>query len=133
MLLPACTGFGEATLVTVRSGKVVPTTVVAVAVLFAEFGSITDELTFVVPVMTVPFATPVFTFTTTEKLAEVNPTMSALVQMTLPPLPTIGRMQLHPDGGVIETNVVFAGTGTMTVALSAALGPLLVATTVYVI
>jgi len=43
MLLPACTGFGEATLVTVRSGEVVPTTVVAVAVLFRAFGSAADE------------------------------------------------------------------------------------------
>src|SRR5579863_4579265 len=132
MLFPACTGLGVSVSVTVRSGPVVPTSVDTVAVLFAELGSITDELTFAVPVITVPFATPVFTLTTIENVAELNPAKSALVQTTLPPLPGFGVRQLHPEGVVDETKVVLAGTGTISVALSAALGPLSVATTVYV-
>src|SRR5215471_2007040 len=101
-----------------------------VAVLFAEFGSMTDELTLAVPVITVPLATPVFTFTTTENVAELNPAMFAFVQVTLPPLPCCGVRQLHPEGVVAETKVVLLGTGITMAALSAALGPLSVATIV---
>jgi hypothetical protein len=64
MLLPACTGFGDATFVTERFGPDVPTIVVTIAVLFAGIGSRTEELTVAEPVMTVPFAVPLATFTT---------------------------------------------------------------------
>src|SRR5579872_2176301 len=131
MTLPASTGFGDAELVTVICPcAVAPTNVVTIAVLFAEFGSITDELTLAVPVMIVPFATPVFTLTTIENVAELSPSISALVQTTLPPFPVSGVWQLQPEGAVNEEKVVLAGTGRISVALSAALGPLSVATTV---
>ena len=130
MLFPACTGFGEATFVSDKFGPVVPTTVVTVAVLLAEFGSITEELTVVVSVMTVPFAVPLITLTTRVNVPEVNPGMFASVQTTLPVAPTAGAAQIHPTGEVIDPNVVFAGTEVEIVALSAALGPLLVTTCV---
>ena len=85
MLLPATTGFGEATLVTVSSAAaVVPTTVDAVALLLLETGSFTEELTVAVSVITVPFAVPTFTFTTIEKLAAVLPNMFNVVQFADP-------------------------------------------------
>src|SRR5579864_1203079 len=132
MLLPACTGLGEAAFVTVKFGDVLPTTVVADAELFAEFGSIADELAVTVPVITVPLAVPAFTFTTNVKLAEVSPGMLTLVQTTLPVPPPPGVVQLHPGGAVKDTKVVFGGVVATTVALSAALGPLLFTTIVYV-
>jgi hypothetical protein len=58
---PACTGLGESTLVTDKFGPVVPTIVVAVAVLFEEFGSEADDPADAVSEITVPLAVPVFT------------------------------------------------------------------------
>src|SRR6266446_1222543 len=126
MLFPACTGFGDATFVTVRFGPVEPTIVLTVAVLFEEFGSMADEPTDTVPVMTVPFAVPLVTFTTRVNVPDVNPGMLALVQTTLPVAPREVFRQLHPAGAAIDTRVVFEGIAATTVALSAALGPLLV-------
>jgi hypothetical protein len=95
-----------------------------VAVLFAEFGSTTDELTLAEAVMTVPLAVPLFTCTIIVNVAELRPAMFTFVQTSLPePAP-----QLHPAGGIMDTNVVFAGMVATSVALSAALGPLLVTT-----
>src|SRR5258708_8512489 len=95
MVMPATTGFGEATLVTVSSAAaVVPTTVDAVALLLVETGSFTDELTVAVSLITVPFAVPTFTFTTIEKLAAVLPNMFNVVQTTLPVPPTAGVRQI---------------------------------------
>src|SRR5271163_1146437 len=132
MLLPACTGLGDAVFVTVRFGPDVPTTVVAVAVLFAEFGSGAEELTETESVITVPLVVALPTFTTRVNVPEVDPGISTLVQTTFPVPPVPGPVQLHPEGAAIETNVVLAGIGATTVALSAALGPLLVTTCVYV-
>jgi hypothetical protein len=131
MLAPGATPFGEAALVTTKSAPAaVPTIVDAEAVLLAEFGSLTDELTFAVSVITVPFAVPVFTLTTSAKVAAVLPAMFRLVQTTLPLLPTAGVVQVQPAGVAMETNVVLLGTASTRVALSAALGPLLVTTCV---
>ena len=95
----------------------------AVAVLFDVLGSVADDATVAVSVMTVPLATPVLTFTTMVKLAEVDPDMLMLVHAMLPVPPTPGDWQVHPEGAVIDTSVVFAGTDVVRVALSAALGP----------
>ena len=117
--------------VTVISAPVVvPTTTLADAVLLAEFGSTTEELTVTEFVTTVPFAVPVVTFTTIVNAAEVDPAMSTSVQITLPVFPPPGDVQVHPAGAVMDTNVVLAGTDVTSVALSAALGPLLVTTCV---
>jgi hypothetical protein len=107
MLLPATTGFGAAAFVTVSSAAaVVPTTVEAEAVLFAEFGSLADELTDAVSVITVPLAVPVFTFVTSEKVAAVPPFSVRSVQTMFPAAPTAGVAQAQPGGDAIETKVV---------------------------
>ena len=100
----------------------------AEAVLFAEFGSLTEELPMAVSVITVPFAVPAVTFVTREKVAAVLPAIFRSVQTTLPVLPTGGVVQLQLAGAAMETNVVFAGMASTNEALSAALGPLLVTT-----
>jgi len=128
MGLPACTGLGEATFVTNKFGPEVPVSVVTMAVLFAKIGSKTDEPTVAEAVITVPFVVPVATFTTNVKVADDKPAIFAFVHTALP-VP-LGARQLHPAGGVSEVKVVLFGTGNTRVALSAALGPLLVTTTV---
>ncbi len=63
-LLPAATSEGLAESVATRSAWVAKaTTSDAVAVLFAVFGSLTDELTFAVSLITVPAAVPAATVT----------------------------------------------------------------------
>ena len=100
-----------------------PTIVDALAVLFDVLGSVADDATEAVSVMTVPLATPVLTFTIIVKVAEVPPVMLMLVHAMLPVPPKPGDWQVHPGGAVIETSVVLAGTEVVRVALSAALGP----------
>lgn len=131
MFPPGATPFGDAALVTTKSAPAaVPTMVEAEAVLLAEFGSLTDELTFAVSVIMVPLVVPVFTLVTSEKVAAVLPAIFRLVQTTLPVLPTAGVVHVQPAGVAMETNVVLLGTASTMVALSAALGPLLVTTCV---
>src|SRR5579872_1728863 len=130
MLFPACTGFGDATFVTDKFGPLVPTMVVAVAVLFDELGSLAAEATETVSVMAVPFATPLLTLTTIENVPELSASMLTFVQVAVPVPPTAGVRQVHPEGGVKEMNVVLAGMDSTTVALSAALGPPFVTTCV---
>jgi hypothetical protein len=97
-------------------------------VLLAEFGSLTEELTDTVSVITVPFAAAAFTFVTSEKVAAVPPAIFRSVQTTFPVLPTGGVVQVQPTAADIETKVVLVGTASTKTALSAALGPLLVIT-----
>ena len=111
MLLPACAGFGATVLVTERFGPVDPTSVEAVAELFDDVGSVADDDTETLSLITVPFATPVFTFTTSENEAEVPPAIFVLMQTTVPGFPAPGPVQLHPDGALIETRVELVGTG----------------------
>ena len=68
MLLPACTGTGLGVFVIERFAEL-PTTSVAVALLFAMFGSTVVDATESVSVIVVPTATLVLTLTTKEKLA----------------------------------------------------------------
>ena len=75
-----------------------PTSVLTVAVLFAEFGSVADELTDTESAITVPLVVPLFTFTTSVNVPAVNPAMFTSVQTTLPVPPVPGVMQLHPAG-----------------------------------
>jgi hypothetical protein len=130
MGFPASTGFGAATFVTDKFGPVAPTSVVTWAVLFEAMGSIAEEPTDTVPVITVPFAVPAVTFTTRVNVPAVDAAMLALVQTTFPVAPTAVLRQLHPAGATMDTNVVLAGIEATTVALSAALGPLFVTTCV---
>src|SRR5579872_654123 len=129
MLFPAMTGSGELTSVTTISAcAVVPTSVLAVALLLVVLGSLTEEYAVTVLVMMVPLATAAPTFTINEKLAAVFPGMFRSVQTMLPLAPLTGVTQFHAAGAVREMNVVLAGTASTMVALSAALGPLLVTT-----
>ena len=131
MLLPAATGFGDATFVTVSSPfAVTPTTVFTVAVLLGMFGSLAEELTVAVCVITVPLAVPGFTFITSVNVPAVEPAMFELVHTTVAGPGVPGVMQDHPAGATIDAKAVFAGTVSTSVALSAALGPLLVTTCV---
>lgn len=125
--MPAITGLGDAVLVTVICPwVVVPTVVVAVAALFAEFGSVAEEATDTEFVMTVPFAVPLLTFTIIVNVPDDDPAILVAVHVTLPVPPAPGVRQLHPAGALSDTNVVFAGTAVTNVALSAALGPIFV-------
>ena len=128
--MPSCTGLGEAASVTVKSGPVVPTTVLTLAVLLVEFGSATDEFTEAEPAMIVPFAVALFTFVTSVNVPVVDAAISRLVQTTLPVPPGSGVAHLQPAGAAIDTNVVLAGTGMVNVALSAGLGPAFFTTSV---
>jgi hypothetical protein len=123
-LFPAATDVGAATFVVIRSACVaVATTSAAVAVLFAEFGSVVEELTVTVSLMAVPAAVPAFTLTT--KVIVALPTARlGFVQVSVP------RTHVHPAGPVNDCAVVFAGKLSVTVTLLAALGPALFTTCV---
>src|SRR6266508_4341572 len=86
-----------------------PTTVVVLAVLFAELGSAVAENTVAVFVITVPLAVPGLTFTTSVNDAEVEAASAPIVQVWVPVPPTTNDEQLHPAAGVNERKVVFAG------------------------
>jgi uncharacterized membrane protein len=77
---------------------VIPTIVFTVALLLVDTGSGTTELTFAVSEMTVPFAVPAFTLTTTVNTAGAEGARSALVQTSVPVPP--GVLQAHPVGAV---------------------------------
>jgi len=122
MLLPAKTATGDATVLSARSAwTAVATTSVAVAVLSPAKESLV-ALTVTVSVITVPLAVPAFTLYTR-------------VKVPLAPAATLGLMhcggkpaQLQPAGGVMETNVVFAGVASVNVAAEAGIAPVFVTT-----
>ena len=108
------------------------TTVVDVAELFALLGSVGVAETEGVFEITVPGAVPIFTLTTSGKLAVAPEATDGFVHVTVPVAPTAGVTQTHPAGGTKETKVVFAGMLSVNLAPVAAAGPLLVAVCVYV-
>ena len=126
--LPACTGFGEAVLVTTMFAvPAAPTPVNTLALLFARFGSVVPEVTLSVSRICVPLTAAAFTFTCTLKVATAAPlATNGLVQVMFPDAPTAGVVQAQPAAGVIEKKVVLAGTASLKTALTAASGPLLV-------
>src|SRR5438105_90698 len=107
MLPPAATGFGDAEFVVTMSDWVASaTTSAAVALLLAELGSATAELTVTVSLIAVPAAVPAVTFSTKEKLPDPGATLG-FVQVIVPVPPTAGTVpQVHPTGGAIDWNVV---------------------------
>src|SRR5215470_14934172 len=125
MLPPAATGSGESLFVTARSACVI-TPVVAVAVLLAVFGSFVALAAVAVLVMVAPLATLLLSLTTMVKVAVSALATVALEKTTLPVPPTGGVVAVQPAGAVAETKVVLAGTASVTVALLAEPGPLLV-------
>src|SRR5277367_6184739 len=100
------------------------TTEVAVAELFAEFGSPPAFVIAAVSVITVPGAVPAVTFTTSMNVEGEETANVAFVHVMLPVPPTAGIVapQPQPVGTASDTNVVFAGIVSLYVAL-AAMGP----------
>ena len=121
---PACTGTGLAELVIDRSTEL-ETVSVAVAVLFAVFGSPAVGATDAVCVIVVPLATVVLTFTTYVNVAVALADKLAILHVGVPVV-----VQVQPAGPVRETNVVFAGSGSLNVTVVAEAGPPLVTTCV---
>lgn len=86
--------------VIVQTADVSPTVVVAAAELLAVEGSVVEEDTFAVLVMTVPFGVPGFTFTTSVNEALASSATLGLVQLTVPVPPTDGVEQVQPAAAV---------------------------------
>jgi len=81
----------------------------------------------------VPLATELGTFETIVNVACVAEFIVAVNEQSIVPfVPAVGVVQLQPAGAAIETNVVGAGSGRLTEAALAVLGPLFVTTTVHV-
>jgi hypothetical protein len=87
-------------------------------------------LTVAVSVIVVPAVVPAVTFTTNSTVPLVPAGAVGPVQVTLPVAPTASDVHVVPVGGVIETNVVFAGVVSTNVGLLAVPVPTLVATCV---
>src|SRR5690349_20297307 len=101
--------------------------VVAVPVSLAEFGSVVAVAATAELLMTVPLAVLALTLTTMVKTAVSEAATVALEKTTLPVPPTAGALvdQPLPVVTVADTNVVLAGTASVTVTVCASLGPLL--------
>jgi hypothetical protein len=125
-LFPAITGSGESVFVTARSADVC-TVVVAVAVLLADDASPAALAATAVLVIVDPFGVLAATFTTIVNTAVSPAATVALENTTLPVPPTAGAVVLQPVPivTVADTNVVLAGTASVTVTVGASLGPLL--------
>src|SRR5256712_251574 len=121
------TGLGEALLVTARSACAM-TVVVAVPVLLPELGSGVVLAAVAELVMIVLLGVLPFTFTTIVNTAVSPPTTVALEKTTFPVPPGAGALvdQPLPVVTVADTNVVLAGTASVTVTVCASLGPALV-------
>src|ERR1044071_8292238 len=116
MLLPAKAGSGVSVLVTARSACVC-TVVVAVPVLLPGVGSVVTVAAVAEFVMVAPLAVLALTLTTIVKTAVSPATTVAFEKTTLPVPPTAGAEvdQPLPVVTVADTNVVFAGTASVTV------------------
>src|SRR5688572_27725162 len=123
MSLPGVTGSGESVFVTERSAEPVPTVVVATPLSLAAFESVGDAAVAVF-VMIVPSATLPSTLTTSVKTA-LPGNSDAFEQEIVPVPPTAGVVHDQPAGDASDTNVVFAGSVSFIVAVSAVLGPAL--------
>src|SRR5205823_3546612 len=95
-------------------------------VLLTAFGSVLDAVMLAVFVMAAPTA-PGLMWTVIENVAEVRAS-DAIVQVTMPLPPTAGVVQekIGPVDCDAETNVVFAGTASVSETLAAFDGPLFV-------
>src|SRR5262245_5023961 len=87
------------------------TSVVAVAELLPDVGSVVALDTLAVLVMVVPLAVPAVTWTTTVKTLEALAGCVGFVNVSVPVPPAgTASVRVQPAGVVAETNVVFAGT-----------------------
>src|ERR1044071_4090919 len=125
MLLPTQTGSGVSDLVTARSAWAI-TVVVAVAVLLPGVGSVVAVVAVAELVMMVLCGVLALTLTTMVKTAVSPAATVALENCTVPVPPTAGCVLLQPVPvvTVADTNVVFAGSVSLTLTVCASLGPL---------
>jgi hypothetical protein len=91
------------------------------------FGSLVVVLTDAVLLIEVNRGVVGSTWTTTVKDPEAPAASEPIVQLTVPVAPTGGVEQLHPAGAARETNAVFAGSGSVSVAFCAGADPWFVA------
>jgi hypothetical protein len=105
--------------------------VVAVALSLPVFGSEVDDVTVAVFEMTVLSTTVASTFTVSVKTAEPMPS-DAIEQLTGPVPPTAGAEHDQPPGAESDTNVVPAGSVSLSETVAALLGPAFDAVMVYV-
>ena len=125
-MLPAATVVADAKFVVTRSACVaVATMSAALALLFAEFGSLVEEFTVAVSIIEVPAGVPAFTFTATVKLAVVSARLG-VVHKIGPVAPTAGVRHDQPTGNDSDWNVVLGGVLSVKVTPDAELGPALV-------
>ena len=103
------------------------TLVVSVALLFPGTGSVVVLVTVTVLLRTVPSAVVASTFTMSVNVTDIPAGSVAMLQLTVPVPPTAGVLQVKagPPFWASETKVVFAGIGSLTETLWAALGPAL--------
>src|SRR2546423_1854216 len=103
------------------------TVVVAVPVLLAGVGSVVVVAAVALLLMTVALVVLLLTLTTIVKTALSPATVVAFEKTTLPVEPTEGALTLQPLPVVTtaDTNVVFAGTASVTVTVCASVGPAL--------
>src|SRR5947209_12571061 len=121
MLLPAKLGSGESLLVIARSALVC-TVVVAVPVLLAATGSTVVLAAVALLVIVAPLAVLALTWTTIVKTAD-SPATTVAFEKTIGP--EVLTAQPLPVVTPAETNVVLAGTASVTVTICASDGPLL--------
>lgn len=97
--------------------------VVAVALLFAGFGSVVLDDTVAVFVSVVPAALGLaFTMIVNVPVSPLDAVV--FVKVTVPVPPTAGVMIVHPTGAFADTNVVPAGSGSVSETFRASLPPL---------
>ena len=106
-------------------GTSTATAVVAVAALFAAPGSVVPLVSVTVFEMVEPAAAAALTFTTTVNVDVAPAANVAMAAVTVPVPPTGGvvKVQAGPEFCSNETNVVFAGTVSLSVTLAAFAGP----------
>ena len=115
-----------AAVLTTETSALPVTVVLAVEVLLLGFGSVVDVVTLAVFEIVAPVA-PGLMWTVIEKVAEPGAN-EAIVQLTVPVPPTEGVVHENVAPVVCdsETNVVFAGTASVSATLAAFDGPLFV-------
>src|SRR5438105_2232056 len=124
MLLPAITGLGVFVLLVMLTSAWLLTVVMALAELLPGVGSVVAEAAVAVLVIVVPPAVLEFTLTTTvkESISPLGTGDRAKTSVPVPPA-TTASFRIQPTGKLAETNVVLAGTASLTATICASLGP----------
>ena len=104
MFEPATTVFEAAVLVSVRYAEAAaPTTVVAVAELFARLGSLVPEVTLAVSTICEPNVVAALTVTASRNVPEAWFAMSGLLQVSVPvEVIDAAELHVHPAGAEMD-------------------------------